>query len=151
VTYQLGIFLAWALYGVIGPIILRGDEAWHTALAVWMPKELNDGNWIPAVKVQEVGEWRFHKLLGVISALPGFLFSNPLLELPAVVLPLLVVDALSRKIAAIDMAGHGAEIIAAEREGLVGYREAEIIRSGYTKAQIDRMAWLAKFIYLLGR
>jgi hypothetical protein len=62
---------------------------------------------------------------------------------------------------ALDYAGHGAEIIAAERAGITGYRAGEITRmrlldnrAHMTDAQVDaalcRWHWLARVVHRLG-
>lgn len=155
--------LAWAAYGVLGPIVLQGKSARHTALAVWMHRADPIGNHLPSVRVQEVGEWRLCKIIGVISALPGLIFvAHPAHQFALTVVPMLLCDALTRKIPALDYAGHGAEIISAERAGLAGYREAEIERmrrfdrrQSMTTAEIEaaltRWHWLARVVAVVGR
>lgn len=154
------IVLIWAAYGVLGPVVLKGTSARHNAFAVWMHSSDSTGNYLPAVKVQEVGEWKLAKALAVLAALPGLLLTtDPISQLILTVIPMLLVDGLCRPL--LDYAGHGAEIIAAERAGLVGYREAEIERmrlfDGRTLSseQIDsnlrRWHWLAKIVFLLGK
>lgn len=156
------ILLAWATYGVIGPVVLDGTRACHTALAVWMPASGRHGNYLPAVKVQEVGEWRLSKLVAVLCGVPGLLLvSDPLSQFFAVLLPMLLADAFSRKIPGFDYAGHGAEIMAAEREGMVGYRAAEIERMKLYNGRPDMTApeindelrrwhWLARIVFAMG-
>ncbi len=67
------IVLVWAAYGALGPVVLKGRHAHHNAFAVWMHSRDPIGNHLPSVRVQEVGEWRLSKLVGVIAAIPGLL------------------------------------------------------------------------------
>jgi len=156
------LVVVWAAYGVVGPVVFNGTRACHNALAVWMPAAGSNGNYLSAVRVQEVGEWRLSKLVAVLCAIPGLLMvSDPLSQCFAVLLPMLLADAFSRKIPGFDYAGHGAEIMAAEREGVVGYRAAEIERMklydgrpDMTAAEIDdelrRWHWLARIVFAMG-
>lgn len=157
------LVLVWAAYGALGPVVLKGRSAKHNAFAVWMHSADTIGNHLPSVLVQEVGEWRLSKIVGVACAIPGLLLvSDPAMQALAAVLPMLIADAVSRLIPASDYAGHGAEIIAAERAGLIGYRAAEIERmrlfdnrQHMTTAQVDaalrRWNWLARIVWRLGR
>ena len=154
--------LVWAAYGVLGPVVVQGPSARHNAIFVSMPKTGTNGNHLPAVRVQEVGEWRLCKIVGILAAMPGLVLSTDPVTQPIVtLLPMLLVDAASRSISGFDYAGHGAEIIAAERAGLMDYRAAEIERmrlfdnrQHMTPAQVDallrRWHWLARVVHWMG-
>lgn len=162
-TLALIIMLVWAAYGVFGPVTLKGGHAHHNALAVWMPQEAHSGNHLPSVKVQEVGEWKLVKITGLLCGLPGLLLiQDPIAQAFLTAIPMFAGDALLRNVPALDLAGHGAEIIAAEREGIIGYRAAEIDRmrrfdnrqnmtAEQVSAALDRWHWLARIVYWLGR
>ena len=157
--------LLWAAYGLFGPITRLGKSARHNALFLWMPSKARNGNYLPAVKVQEVGEWRLSKIiativgtsvLGLILALSPELVIAPFI----VVFATVAADSFSRLFT--DYAGHGAEIIEAERLGIEGYRDAEIhrminldSRQHMTPEQVDEALrswhWLAKIVWRLGR
>lgn len=152
--------LVWAAYGVLGPVVFKGKSAKHNAFFVLMPAEARNGNHLPSVRVQEVGEWRLAKIVAVVAALPGLLMAaDPITQFLLAALPMLIADAAMRAVSASDYAGHGAEIIAAERSGLIGYREAEIERmrrdpdkQGHdVPTGLARWHWLARIVFALGR
>lgn len=152
--------LAWLAYGILGPVKLRSDRNVHNVLFVWLREQGENGNHQPSVKVQEVGEWRLAKMIGVtVGLVAAFALPDSPVALFAVCALTLVPDALCRKVNAIDYAGHGAEIMHAEAAGIFGYREAEIARMQQDRdkrgqgvaANLDRMRWLSRVIYLLGR
>jgi hypothetical protein len=162
VSAALLLVLVWVLYAAFGPVIIPASRARHNALYVVMPRAAQAGNHLPAVRVQEVGEWMLCKLIGIAAAVPGLLLvADPVMQLYAAIMPMLLADALSRFVPALDYAGHGAEIIAAERAGITGYRAGEITRmrlldnrAHMTDAQIDaalrRWEWLARVVCWLG-
>jgi hypothetical protein len=145
------------------PPTFTGPRATHNAARIIRPVgPINsDGSTTVHVHVQEKGEYRLHKLLGLIASVPYVLFPfDPLqIALTLEVVTMLGVDQFTRRLNAIDYAGHGAEIIAAERAGDTGYREAEIARMSddHDKrgqdipAELRRLDWLARIVYTLGR
>lgn len=150
----------WALLFAFPPTV-RGRHAMHNVL--WIVKPLGpinpDGSVTAYAHVQERGEYRLHKLLGMAAGVP-FLFapSDPY-WLAAMLFAMLVVDGGTRRLDFIDYAGHGAELLAAEADGLTGYRAAEIARMKPNKdKQGDNVAllllrweWLAHIVWRLGR
>lgn len=153
--------LAWLAFGVFGPIKRPGKSARHNALFLWMPKEARNGNYLPAVLVQEIGEWRLSKLIAVAVGVAGAVLSADLVISPLVTaIAMVAADSFSRLFT--DYAGHGAEIIEAERQGLIGYRAAEIDRmirldgrQHMIPEQVDgalrRWHWLARIVWRLGQ
>lgn len=143
------------------PPTFEGPRAVHNAARIIRPKgPLNrDGSVTAFAHIQEKGEFRLHKLLGLAAGLP-FLFApfDPVL-LFAQPIAMAAVDSFSRRLRAFDYAGHGAEIMAAERAGVIGYREAEIARMSDDDtqagddipAELARWNWLARIVYALGR
>lgn len=155
-------FLAfWALLFAFPPTV-RGKRAKHNAAVIWKPEgPLNsDGSTTEYVHVQEKGEYRLHKIIGLTAGLvAALLLPATLIGALSVAIITAAFDSLSRKIGAIDYAGHGAEIIAAENDGDWSYRAAEIKRmsddgdkQGHdVPAQLDRWEWLARIVCRLGK
>ena len=163
--YALAILAAWAVLGIIAPT-KRGRHAEHNALFITRPEGPTnpDGSTTAFAHVQERGEYRLGKLIGLAvggAALAVALASkaDPVGAVIVTFLPMIVCDAFSRKVNYVDYAGHGAEIIAAERAGVVGYRQAEIARMsddpdkrGQDIAKgLDRARWLARVVHGLGK
>ena len=161
----LAILAAWAVLCIIAPT-RKGRHAQHNALFISRPVgPINlDGSITAFAHVQERGEYRLGKLTGLAvggAALAVALASeaDPVGAAIVTFLPMIVCDAFSRKVNFIDYAGHGAEIIAAEREGVAGYREAEIARMSDDPdkrgqdiaAGLDRARWLARVVHRLGK
>lgn len=157
-----GIFALWGVLFLFPPVV-RGERAEHNLLRIVKPAgPINrDGSVTEFAHVQEKGEYRLHKLLGMTSAaLAALLPIEHEVVYPLTVWAALVtVDAFSRKIGAIDYGGHGAEIMAAEKAGFLGYREAEIARMSddgdkighNVAARLLRWEWLSRIVYALGR
>lgn len=153
------IVAAWAIYGLLGPIRILSDRNRHNALFVWL-REDTPGQHQPSIRVQEVGEWRLHKIIGSTA---GLILATLLPEHPAslfaVATGMIAADNLTRLIPHIDYAGHGAEILNAEAAGLMGYRteEARRVARDYDAAVadalewFDQMHWLSRIIYWLAR
>jgi hypothetical protein len=152
----------WLLLFVFPPTV-AGNHAEHNAMRIVKPAgPINPGGSNTAfAHIQEKGEFRLHKLLAIAAGLPFvFVAPEPLaLGLFAQALVMAAVDSFSRKIEAIDFAGHGAEIIAAERAGDWTYRAAEIARMQGDRdkrgqnvaALLLRWEWLARIVWWLGR
>lgn len=151
----------WALWMLAAPTV-RGERAFHSLWLISKPEgPLNaDGSATAFAHVQEKGEFRLHKLIGIAAGVPFALIVAPLfVVLPLQLLAMILADGLSRKIEAIDYAGHGAEIMAAEAARVIGYREAEIARMSDDRdkqgddiaAELDRWRWLACVVFWLGR
>lgn len=149
----------WALLCAFPPV-LRGYSAGHSLLFVLKPDgPINpDGSGTEWAHVQEKGEFRLCKLAAIALALPCLWLPAPVVWF-AVPLTLLLGDQLARSSGAVDYAGHGAEIMAAEADGAFGYREAEIGRMGRNAdkrgddipAMLARWRWLARVVFVLGR
>ena len=151
--------------GIIAPT-KRGRRAQHNALWITRPEgpTNSDGSTTAFAHVQERGEYRLGKLIGLaagaaVLAVALASEADPVGAAIVTFLPMIVCDAFSRKVNFIDYAGHGAEIIAAEREGVAGYREAEIARMSDDRdkhgqdiaAGLDRARWLARVVHRLGK
>ena len=159
------ILAAWAVWGIIAPT-RKGRHAQHNALFITRPEGPTnpDGSTTAFAHVQERGEYRLGKLIGLAAggaALAVALASeaDPMGAVIVTFLPMILADTFSRKVNFIDYAGHGAEIIAAERAGVVGYREAEIARMSDDPdkrgqdigAGLDRAHPLARLVHILGK
>jgi hypothetical protein len=121
----------WAAYVVLFPGIRTETRAAKNALVWWYPTQSKRGNFPPAQRIHEGGGFRFGGVLAVplliglaLAGLP--LIAQALLSLLAVA----GVFQITRRW--IDIAEHGAEILAAEDEGVDGYRAAEIARMALT-------------------
>lgn len=155
------IFLAiWAIYGAFGPFRLSGDRNHHNAAFVWLRDE-TPGQHQPGIDVQEKGEWRLHKIIGIALGLLAAIItsqSDPVIAFVAPVLVTLIGDSLSRLVKQIDWAGHGAEVLVAEDAGVAGYRQQEaarVARDYRTSTEqalewFDQVLWLSKIIRTLG-
>jgi hypothetical protein len=121
----------WAAYVVLFPGIRTETRAAKNALVWWYPTQSKRGNFPPAQRIHEGGGFRFGGLL----ALP-FLIGLALAGLPLIAQALLSLLAVAGAFQItrrwIDIAEHGAEILAAEDEGVDGYRAAEIARMALT-------------------
>lgn len=133
-TYLMFGILLWLILGLLAPSI-GGDHAEHNALYITKPKgPLNpDGSVTAFAHLQEKGEYRLCKLIGICFALIcGFIIYSAGSSLTSQVIPPLlgmaITDSFSRKIGFIDFAGHAAEILEAERWGVPCYRKEEIER-----------------------
>lgn len=148
----------WLAYAAFGPVRLTGKSNMHNAYVVWLTLAPMGDNHQPSVIVQEIGEWRLHKLIGIAAYFPVALI-DPLVGPFLGALAMLLADGFSRKVKRIDWAGHGAEVMAAEKAGIAGYREAEAERVARdykaTPADallwFDQMRWLSRIIYALGQ
>jgi len=154
------VLAAWALYGAIGPWRFASGRNRHNALAVWLRPE-TPGQHQPGINVQEKGEWRLHKLIGLAIGAPATWIAShfdPVAALVCAVLVTLAADNLTRTIPQIDWAGHGAEVLVAEDAGLASYRTQEAARVARDyQATIadalewfDQMHWLSRIIRALG-
>lgn len=154
------LLAAWAMYGALGPVIITGPRNRHNALAVWL-REATPGQHQPGIAVQEKGEWRLHKIIGLALGIPASWAAHqidPLAGFAAAMLATLAADNLTRTIAPIDWAGHGAEVLVAEAAGLEHYRNQEAARVARDyEASVadalewfDQMAWLSRIIRALG-
>ena len=158
--FAWGFIIFWAVYGFIGPITRKGKSARHNAMYLWKPSKGRNGNHLPAVLIQELGEWRLSKLIAIIIAIPAAILSTGLVIGPFIAIILMMAaDSFSRLFT--DYAGHGAEIIEAERLKIEGYRAAEInrminldSRQHMTPEEVDEKLrtwhWLAKIVWRLG-
>lgn len=164
---------AFAAFNFIGPMQARTDTRWarHNVLKVTLPYDhitLEQGQHPEGRRVQELGENRFQALVGliVISAFVAvYPFTGGLYE--AAILAVLTVTggltikALCYSFRFIDDAGHGAEILCAESDGLWDYREAEALRMllwdkkragkdlDDVLADLRRVEWLSKLMRFL--
>lgn len=176
------IFIAiWAFFGVIGPIRKEGVRNRHNAIFLEFTRQSKQ---YPNLKpfwpwVQELGEWRLCKLIGVALGLVTWaLFaattSDPVLVILVPALVTVTADSLTRKFYFLDAAGHGAEILTATAAGLPDYKMEEILRMTHDinwsakfgnakndtnkrmevadkiEAYLNRFAWLAKIVRKLG-
>lgn len=159
-TYLLIAPALWLLFLLAAPVS-KGRSASHTAIGITVPSAavLPDGNVTAFVLIQERGEWRLHKLLAIAAALAFLLLPFGLMTVFFQVIVMIAVDQFTRNIEAIDFAGHGAKIMAAEAAGKMEYREAEIARMMKDRnkrgddipAQLARWNWLARIVFWLGR
>jgi hypothetical protein len=121
----------WLAYVLLFPGIRTETRAAKNALVWWYPTQSKRGNFPPAQRIHEGGGFRFGGLL----ALP-FLIGLALAGLPLIAQALLSLLAVAGVFQItrrwIDIAEHGAEILAAEDEGADGYRAAEIARMALT-------------------
>lgn len=143
------------------PPTVAGRHAVHNAARIVRPKgPLNpDGSVTAFAHIQEKGEFRLHKLLAIAAGLAFVLAPFAPAPLFAQVVVMAAVDSGTRRFRAFDYAGHGAEIMAAERAGVIGYRAAEIARMSDDEtqagddvpAELARWHWLARVVFVLGR
>ena len=157
------VWLAWGL--VFSIITFKGERNQHNTYFIWLRKTANGENHQPSVAIQEKGEYRLGKLIGAACGAGAAYFTqNIYIAGAACVLGNLVIyenffGGVSSIGKHFDVAGHGAEIMAAERAGISGYREAEARRVArdYKITTIealewlDDMRWLARITYWLGR
>lgn len=150
----------WLAYALAFPGFRTADTAKKNTLFWYYPTQSKRGNYPPAQRTHEGGGWRFGALLALpalvglaVSGLP--LAAQGLLSL----LALFAVFMVTRTW--IDIAEHGAEILHAERDGVVGYREAEIARMadtndyrGLSHGEIGKRLigaeWRSRIILMLG-
>lgn len=153
------------------PPTIKGRFATHNAARITRPVgPLNpDGSTTAFAHIQERGEYRLHKLLAIAAGVPfvfvppsvwqGFAVPSWMVAGIVQLIAMLAVDQFTRTFEAIDFAGHGAEILAAEAAGDATYREAEIARTAKdldkrgddVPAQLARWHWLARIVFTLGR
>lgn len=155
--YALAFIALWALLFAFPPVV-SGRHATHNALRITRPDTATSvtGSSTRYAHVQEKGEFRLHKLFAIAAGLPFvFVTIEPLaIGLMFQPIAMMAADQFTRLFKGIDYAGHGAEIIAAERDGAIGYREAEIARNardGLSDATLRRWHWLARIVFVLGR
>ncbi|MEM6265882.1 MAG: hypothetical protein AAF494_01650 [Pseudomonadota bacterium] len=163
--------LVWLVYAKIGPVVRDGPGGNRNPLFVTLPSEVSpSGNDPRAVRVQEVGEWRFSKLLGcsiglIAAFLVVFLYADT--EGPNVWLGQMIItaiatiagDALGYLVRTIDLAGHGAEILKAEQLELEAYPECEIRRmlafqyrdltEAELRKRLEDIEWLSRIMWWL--
>lgn len=148
----------------IGPITTHKPAgATNNQVRINLPIPPTAGNYGPGVRAQETTDYvhRWLVALLIVSPLPFFVdgvAGNLLVCLAAAIATIW-----SRLFSAhFELVGHGAEIIAAERDGLVDYRAGEIERmqtrdstfAGWSSGRIDaglrRREWLSRlFVALL--
>lgn len=153
-----------AAFSVIGPPIIRGgNRAWHNPIKVTLPHDivtLEQNNHPEGRRAQEVGEWRFISLVATIIASGPLFAADGAFAALGAVLAWFVAKFILYKLPFIDTAGHGAEILVAEEDGLWSYREQEARRMlGDPKragksieqvhAEIASMEWLSKIMVKL--
>lgn len=126
-----------------------------------------DGTITAFAYVQERGEFRLYKgltaLIGTAVLLGCIAYGVPAVGLLiGGLVGMFALESLVRFISAIDIAGHGAEIMAAEAELLpeeamaYHYREAVSVAGQYDLStdeaieMLDRWQWLARIVYRLG-
>jgi len=163
---------AFAAFNFIGPIQRRTDSGWarHNAMFVTLPFDhitLEQGQHPEGRRAQELGENRFQALVALV-VISAFVAVYPITEgtFEAGILAVLsvlggfIIKALCYSLKFIDIAGHGAEILCAEDDGLWSYRGQEAARmlrdpkrSGQTLADVlddlDRWEWLSKLMRFL--
>jgi hypothetical protein len=143
------------------PPVFKGDKAQSNPIGITRPKgPVNrDGSVTAYAHVQEKGEYRLSKLGAIAAGMVfPFLPFDPVLYLLQPI-AMVFADQAVRFAPFTDWAGHGAEIIAAERDGAIGYREAEIerMRDDNDKQNVNvaagllRWEWLARIVERLGR
>ncbi len=143
------------------PPVFAGKAAKHSPIGIWKPEgPLNrDGSVTVYAHVQEKGEFRLAKLGAILVGLV-FLWvpHDPVVYLLQPI-AMAVADQAVRFFPGTDYAGHGAEIIAAERDGAIGYRAAEIARMSDDRdkrgqdidAGLRRWNWLSALVFTLGQ
>ena len=144
----------WALLFAFPPVI-RGERAGHSLAFILKPDgPINpDGSGTEYAHVHEKGEFRLCKLAGIAAGIPFLWVGGPLVLLFQAI-AMVLADQLARRSNVVDYAGHGAEIMAAEADGAIGYREAEIARNaraGLSDVTLRRWHWLARIVHFLGR
>lgn len=154
------IFALWILAFIFPPVIV-GSYANHNAVRIARPVgPLNsDGSTTKYVHVQETGEFRLHKLFALAAGIPFLLVEPSPVTLFLMPIVMMGADQATRTLNAIDYAGHGAEILVAEADGMVGYRAAEIERMSddrdkrgqNVEAELTRWNWLAVIVATLGK
>jgi len=125
---SLSILILWTVYGIFGPRVKKSSRANHNAMGINFPIPYKGTSYGPGVWKQEEGEWRFSKVLGVIV---GYIYWFLTMSYPIVVIAPIIaiaVDSFSRKFIVYDIAGHGAEILYAEKMGFSNYMEEEAER-----------------------
>tara|TARA_B100000678_G_scaffold20576_2_gene15841 strand:+ start:17902 stop:18405 length:504 start_codon:yes stop_codon:yes gene_type:complete len=147
----------------IGPIIThKPGGARNNPIRVNLPVPPTKGNYGPGVRAQEVTDY-VHRWLGallIVLPLPFFVdgVTGSLLVLLAAFVATLWSEAFSTHF---ELVGHGAEIIVAERDGLVDYRAGEIERMqtrdgtfrGWSAERIDealrKREWISRLFVKL--
>jgi hypothetical protein len=143
------------------PPVFAGKSAKHNPIGIWKPEgPLNrDGSTTVYAHVQEKGEYRLAKIGGILAGLVFIWVPyDPVIYLLQPI-AMAVADQAVRFFSGTDYAGHGAEIIAAERDGMMGYRAYEIARMSDDRdkqgqdieAGLRRWNWLARIVERLGR
>lgn len=169
----IGYTVLWALYGVFGPRIIKDTRNRHNGLLV-----RSDGD--PIVLVQEIGEWKLCKLIGTIVGVLAHIIAFQIGEVAFIFAMLagVAADSFVRNVFALDVAGHGSEIIAGQKAGIPGYRDGELEqllrqnnwqkalnfpRTAYKddaaraaalvkiEAALAKWNWLAKIVFFLGK
>jgi len=107
-------------YGVFGPVICKGSRGYrHNALFIFRG-DPGGGNYGPAGMKQEKGEWRVSHFIGLLVATPvAMQITMPIISTVMLVSGTFIVSSMMRLIELFDYAGHGAEIIEAERLNVV--------------------------------
>lgn len=152
------IWLAWVLRF---PGIRTETRAAKNALVWWYPTQSKRGNHPPAQRIHEGGGFRFGGLLAV-PLLVGLAFAGLPLIAQGLLSLLAVAGVFQITRKWIDIAEHGAEILAAEDEGVDNYRALEITRMagtddyrGTPEGEIAKRLlgaeWRSRIILLLGR
>lgn len=141
-----------------GPPMYRGGHAENNIVMVRaLPRT---APFSKPIEAQEVAEWWCAWLAGCLLALPVALLVPGLVGTAATLVAAFLGNLLARKATLhFDYVGHNVEIMVAEREGWIGYREAEIDRMiergdqrGMSRADVARRlrrwAWLARVVLL---
>lgn len=138
------IYLAWGL----SPFAVRetATTAGRTAVNAKYPRESRNGNNPASQRAHEVGGFRFFVLLcAAVQVAVGFAGLDLVATVVAQFLLIFPLFLATRKW--IDIAEHSAEVLHAERSGIVGYREAEIARmtaKGEEYAKLGPVRFAAK-------
>ena len=156
------------LFALIGPpLSVKGRSARHTVFHVTLPpdEETERQGQSPAGRrTQELGEWRMLWLLAIATIgvpLAWAVQGHGPISTAAVVFVTIVGNGVWRIATnGLDIAGHGAEILVAEKEGREGYRAEEISRmlrdpdrsrmtAEQIQAKLRRWQWVSKILIRL--
>lgn len=153
------VWLAIVAYVFAGPLVFSGRRAFNSGAGITLPPASiseADGQSPAGIRAQETAEFRLAWFCGLIVALP-FIWLP--LSWAAVPIAAAAGQTLARAIFdGFDYVGHGVEIMVAEEEGRIGYRDAEIqrmidrdrSRTGMSPVDVDRKLkrwhWLARIM-----
>ena len=146
--YIAMVFIAgWALYGFFGPIVKVSDKNEHNGFSVKLRAKNTNGNWGPAVRVQEIGEWKVCKIIGVVAGLLvlalGAILQAPMLMFASMFVAA-AADAFTRNLAFLDASGHLAEILYVEEHVVPGLAPGEAKTLKLNRYRMDELSRMTK-------